>query len=213
MKEDYEEEEIFCYIYQTQRKCSWFCDLFFKNHIISIIVHNILIEIGIIGFEKKLNDNLEEREIKENFKTLGTYLGIFLFYVIIEEREFLNYFKIKNFSHFTQLAITFYVFDIVISGFSAFGKNKLKSVTDDWLILIIISYTKYINFMVLEKLINLIYDESVDILSNSFVITSVFFIYDIIIFLITDLADCNSDNLILFQFIIGIIILLFFWML
>ena len=65
LKETYEEEEeTFCYIYQTQRKCSWFCDLFFQNNVISLIIHNISIELEIIGFEKKLNENLESRKIE-----------------------------------------------------------------------------------------------------------------------------------------------------
>ena len=54
LNESYEEEEIFGYIYQTQRKCSWFCDILFQNNIISLIIHNISIELGIIGFEKKI---------------------------------------------------------------------------------------------------------------------------------------------------------------
>ena len=39
--------------------------------------------------------------------------------------------------------------------------------------------------------------------------TSVFFVYDIIVFLVTDMANFNSDDLIHFQFVIGIIILIF----
>ena len=38
--------------------------------------------------------------------------------------------------------------------------------------------------------------------------TSVFFVYDIIVFLIADLFDCTSDILIYFQLGIGIIIAL-----
>ena len=71
------------------------------------------------------------------------------------------------------------------------------------------SCTKYFNFLVLDKLVDILDEENIDILSNSFIMTSIFFIYDIIVFIISDLFDCDSEALILFQFIIGIIIFCF----
>ena len=209
LKESYEEEEIFCYIYQTQRKCSWFCDLFFKNNLLTLIVYNIIIEIGIIGFEKKLNENLETKEISKNFKTLSAYLGIFLSFVIFYLMDFIQLKLVR--SKYTKyvvivFVIFYYIWNIILSGLSAFGKKKLKNVIDDWFILLPIAYSKYINFILIDKLVNILDEENIDILSNSLIITCFFFIYDIIIFLITDILDCKSENLILAQFIISIFI-------
>ena len=73
-----------------------------------------------------------------------------------------------------------------------------------------ISRTKFFNFILVEKLVNILDEENIDILSNSLIITLFFFIYDVIIFLITDFAEFDSDNLILFQFIMEIVILILF---
>ena len=35
--------------------------LFFRYNIILLIIHNILVEIGIIGFEKIMNENLKKK--------------------------------------------------------------------------------------------------------------------------------------------------------
>jgi len=211
LKESYEEEEIFGYIYQTQRKCSWFCDLFFENNIISLIIHNISIELGIIGFEKKLNEDLESRTINDNIKKIGAYFGnvIFFAFIFIIGYSFrcFNSIKVKTYTFYSIFLYIFYGVDITLSGFSLFAKNKLESITNNWLILLPLAYTKYINFLVLDKLVSLLDEQSIDILSNSIIMTSVFFIYDIIVFLISDLLDCSSDFLIFFQFTIGFIIL------
>ena len=211
LKESYEEEEIFCYVYQTQRKCSWFCDIFFQNNIISLIIHNISIELGIVGFEKKLNENLESRTIQENVKTIGAYLGNFFIFIFIFIIGYtlcgFSSLENKTFTFYSVFLYIFYAYDITISGFSLFAKDKLESITNDWLILLPLSYTKYINFLVLDKLVSILDDENIDILSNSLIMTSVFFVYDIIVFLIADFLDCSSDVLIFLQFIIGFIII------
>ena len=216
LEETYEEEETFCYIYQTQRKCSWFCDLFFKDNVISLIIHNIAIEIGIIGFEKKLNENLESRGVNGNIKTLGAYLGILFFISVIFIIIFTIRYSVsgsctikgKTFTFYFIFLIIFYVCDITLSGLSLFGKDKIESITDDWLILLPLAYTKYINFLVLDRLVNILDSQTIDILSNSLIMTPVFFVYDIIVFLIADFLDCNSDILIFFQIIAGFIILM-----
>ena len=212
LKESYEDEEIFGYIYQTQRKCSLFCDIVFENNIISLIIHNISIELGIIGFEKKLNENLESKIVNENINTLGAYLGCFLVFIFI---FIIGYsvsgsftIKGKTFSFYFVFLIIFYACDISLSALSLFGKDKIESITDDWLILLPLAYTKYLNFLVLGKLVTILDSKTIDILSNSLIMTSVFFVYDIIIFLIADLLDCNSDILIYFQLGIGFIIVL-----
>jgi hypothetical protein len=71
-----------------------------------------------------------------------------------------------------------------------------------------LAYTKYINFLVLDRLVSILDDKKIDILSNSLIMTSVFFVYDIIVFLIADFLDCNSDILIFLQLIAGFIIVL-----
>ena len=206
LKETYEEEETFCYIYQTQRKCSWFCDLFFNYNVISLIIHNISIELEIIGFEKKLNENLESRKIEENLKSIGAYLGILIFINII----FIIRYSVscKTLSFYSIFLYIFYACDAILSGFSLIAKNKLESITNDWLILLPLAYTKYINFLVLDRLVGILDKENIDILSNSLIMTSVFFVYDIIVFLIADFLDCNSDILIFLQLIAGFIIVL-----
>ena len=216
LKESYEEEEIFAYIYQTQRKCSWFCDIVFENNIISLIIHNISIELGIIGFEKKLNENLESRIVNENINTIGAYLGCFLVFIFIIFFTFIIGYSVKGsftikgktFTFYFIFLIIFYVCDITLSGLSLFGKDKIERITDDWLILLPLAYTKYINFLVLGKLVSILDSKSIDILSNSLIMTSVFFVYDIIVFLIADFLDCNSVILIFLQLIAGFIIVL-----
>ena len=209
LKENYEEEEIFCYVYQTQRKCSWFCDLLFKNHIHTLVIFNILYEIQIIGFEKKLNENLEMKVIKDNLITLSVYLIFFFVLIFLFSIPCLMSFREKDLNFFIGYSFFFNVINILFSGFSAFGKNKLKSRTDNWFNLLSISCTKFYNFLLLEKLVDFLDDENIDILSNSVIITSVFFIYDVLIFLITDILEISSEHLILFQFIIGFVILAF----
>ena len=214
LKESYEEEEIFAYVYETQRKCSWFCDIVFENNIISLIIHNISIELGIIGFEKKLNENLESRIVNDNINTIGAYLGCFLVFIFIIFFTFIIGYSVKGsftikgktFTFYFIFLIIFYACDISLSGLSLFGKDKIERITDDWLILLPLAYTKYINFLVLGKLVSILDSKTIDILSNSLIMTSVFFVYDIIVFLITDLLDCSSDILIYFQLGVGFII-------
>ena len=209
LKESYEEEELFCYIYQTQRKCSWFCDLFFKKDLILLIIINIFIEIGIIGFEKKVNENLEEKGVSKNFPNIVVYLAFFVLYIFLNAKFYFSLFRSKNNKkkvfYLKDLLCSAYFFITIISGFSAFGKKKLKNISNDWFVLFPLSYTKYINFLILDNLINIVDEENIDILTNSFIVTSIFFIYDILVFIVTDVFDCSSNNLILFQFILGCI--------
>ena len=73
-----------------------------------------------------------------------------------------------------------------------------------------IAYTKFINFVVINILVS-ISDEgnNMDILSNSFVLTSIFVIYDIIVFIVTDFLEVESNTLILIQFISALIFIAF----
>ena len=124
LKENYEEEEIFCYVYQSQRKCSWFCDLFYKNNIISLIIYNILFEIQIIGFEKKLNENLETKTIKENFLELGLYLFFFSFFIVLFAVPLFELLRENSIIGFGGFSILFYIINTLFTGLSAFGKKN-----------------------------------------------------------------------------------------
>ena len=158
LKETYEEEEIFCHAYKVQRKCSWFCDLLFRKGIISLIICNILTEIGNIGFQKKLNENLENKSLHKDFLIIGIYLAI-LFYrsifglirILIMVYNFFEYETEKKDEDFTGISFSIiisYMDIIVFSGFSIFGKNKLKKVTDEYLILIPLSWAKFFNYTI-----------------------------------------------------------------
>ena len=209
LKETYEEEEIFCYVYQVQRKCSWLCDLLFKNNILSLIVHNIFVEIGIIGFEKKLNNNLENTNYYEDVNTIVIYLIFFSVLTLVNTRYCVDTTKKKNYSYFSLLSALFYIINIILSGCSYYGNQTVKYYTNNILILLPIAYTKFVNFIVMDTLVSILDEKNIDILSNSLILTSIFFIYDIIAFLITEIMDLDSDMLILFQFIIGFFILAF----
>ena len=219
LKESYEEEEMFCYVYQVQRKCSWFCDLFYKNNIFSLLVHNILIEIGIIGFEKKLNENLENNSVNKNVQTLIIYLSIVIVVIVYYSFDCCNVFNRNDYKGFSYLALIFYSINNIISGISLFDNKKLKKLKkikkikkfiNNWITLLPIGYTKFMNFLVLDRLLRVLDKYNRDILSNSLIFTSTFFIYDIIIFLVTDILDCNADNIIIFQLLFGILVILFY---
>ena len=77
IKESYEEEK-FCYAFKVQRKCSWFYDLLWKHYFIVLIICNILVEIQNIGFEKKLNEDLEKIKLSQNFFLIVIYLSFFI---------------------------------------------------------------------------------------------------------------------------------------
>ena len=72
------------------------------------------------------------------------------------------------------------------------------------------SYAKFYNFLLIDKLVNAMNIEKIDILTNSFIMSFIFFIYDIIVFIISDLIDCDSDYLIIFQIIFSGFYFIFF---
>ena len=208
LRESYTDEEIFCYVYQVQRKCSWFCDLFFRNNILSLIIHNISVEYGIVGFEKKVNENLEIKGLFDDFITIVIYLGFFSLFTLVFTGGCVHISKDKNYAYFSWLSIIFHIFNIIISGNSYFADEKTKNIFNSIFILLPLSYAKFLNFVVMDTLLTILDENNIDILSNSFVLTSVFFIYDIIVFVVIDFFDINSDTLILIQLISAIIIII-----
>ena len=203
LKESYEEEEIFCYAYKVQRKCSWFCDLIFKYNVISLLAHNIFVEFGIIGFEKKINENLESNDHLYYLYIIILYFGIFIFFTIIYTKFLFSHLKGKNFAGYTLFALFFYIFDMIISAISISKEYiSLKNFVNKWVIILPLSYTKYINFIVTEQFISILDEDNIDILSNSFIFTSFFIIYDMIVFIISDIIDLSAYTLTFVQLIL-----------
>ena len=212
LNENYAEEEIFCYAYNVQRKCSWLCDLFFKYNIISLIVNNIFVEIGIIGFEKRINENLESNGNIYYLKAIIIYFIFFLIFTMLYSKLLFVDLKLKNFSEYTGLALIFYSVDIIIAGIAAFIKKKsVKNFFNKWVIIIPLSFTKYINFIVTDQFITSLDKDDIDILSNSFIATCIFVIYDMIVFIISDIIDLSSDTLTIIEFILICFLFVFIW--
>ena len=210
LKESYEEEKIFCYAYKVQRKCSWFCDLIFKNNVISLIAHNIFVEIGIIGFEKRINENLESNDHLYYLYIIISYFVIFLLFTIIYTKFLFSHLKGKNFAGYTFFSFIFYFLDMIIAALSVSKKNiSLKNFVNKWVIILPLSYTKYINFIVTDQFISILDEDNIDILSNSFIFTCFFIIYDMIVFIISDIIDLSVDTLTFVQLILITSIFLF----
>ena len=211
LKESYTDQEIFCYVYQIQRKCSWFCDLFFKNNILSLIIHNLCVELGIVGFEIKLNEYLENNnDLHDNFIIMLFYLGIFTVFILIFTKIYVGRAHKKNFAYFSWISTIFSVVICVLSVISYLiekGKIKRSDKIFNIIILFPVAYTKFINFLVMESLVSILDEDNMDILSNSFILTTIFMMYDIIVFIVTDFLELNSDTLILIQLISGIFII------
>ena len=210
LKERYQENEIFCYAYQIQRKCSWFCDLFFKGNVFSLIIHNIVVELGIIGFEKKINGSLEEKGIYSNLNSIIVYLGFFLLFVLLFSGLFICTSKKNDFNNFSVYSLIFFVVNISLSGLSFIGRGKIKKIVNDYLIFFTLSYAKFLNFLVMKSLVRILDTNNIDILSNSFIMTSVFVIYDIYVFVVTDFINMSTDLLVKLQFILGFFEMIFF---
>ena len=210
MNEVYQEKEIFCYAYQIQRKCSWFCDLFFKGNVFSLIIHNIVVELGIIGFEKKINGSFEEKGIYSNLNSIVVYLGYFLLFVLLFSGLFICTSKQRNFKGFSAYSLIFFLVNISLSGFSYYERGRIKKIVDDYLILFPLSYAKFLNFLIMKALVTILDTNNIDILSNSFIMTSVFVIYDIYVFVVTDFINMSTDLLVELQFILGFFEMIFF---
>ena len=159
-------------------------------------------------FEKKINENLENEKILINLIALAAFLALFIIYAFIGSNRFFNLIQKKNDKNFQFYDIAFHSFIILLSVLYFF-KNKIINKINNHLILIPMSYAKFFNFLLIGKLVEAI-DNEKDLLTNSFIMSFIFFIYDIIAFIISDLIDCDSDYLILFQLIFSILFLVFF---
>ena len=62
----------------------------------------------------------------------------------------------------------------------------------------------------MKSLVRILDTNNIDILSNSFIMTSVFVIYDIYVFVVTDFINMSTDLLVKLQFILGFFEMIFF---
>ena len=223
IKESYEEEENFCYAYKVQRKCSWFCDLLWKDYFIALIICNILVEIQNIGFEKKLNEDVEKIKLYQNIIIIVIYLSFFIILAIIIRNILkknsdifllINIKKIKKiFSFFifiplmlSSFYLLFLFLQLILKLSSKFsGKIEkiielLEKLISFCFIPIYVSSVKFLNFYETELLLVVLDTRGIDILSYSFILSSFYIIYDIIVFIITDIYDCDTKILIWVQF-------------
>ena len=99
---------------------------------------------------------------------------------------------------------------MIISGLSLFGTAQLKKIIDKWIVLLTIAYTKYLNFVLLDTLVTILDENNIDILSNSFIMTSIFVLYDSYVFIVTDFIGFGVRFLIFTQIIFGIVIIISF---
>ena len=215
-------DEQFCFCYKVQGKYSWFCDLLFKNDVLSYIEFDILLELITIGFNKKINENLKENDFNHNFIVLILYLVFFIIFASLnrfESKEFRESIK-SSFMKMTHsgeveiyrqqgnvsiILLVNIFFVIIFSGFSYFGSESLKNFTDNYLIIFPFALTKFYNFILLNCLINIIDYGNIDLLSNSTIVSLFLLLYKLVAFIFTDVIDCSADGLILFQFILCMI--------
>ena len=177
---------------------------------ISLIAHNIFVEIGIIGFEKRINENLESNDHLYYLYIIIFYFVIFLLFTIIYTKFLFSHLKGKNFAGYTFFSFIFYFLDMIIAALSVSKKNiSLKNFVNKRVIILPLSYTKYINFIVTDQFISILDEDNIDILSNSFIFTCFFIIYDMIVFIISDIIDLSLDTLTIVQFILISSIFLF----
>ena len=93
------------------------------------------------------------------------------------------------------------IFTIIFSGFSSFGAKGLKEFTDNYLIIIPFSLTKFYYFLLMNNLVNVIDNNNIDLLSNSTVVSLFLSSYNIVANIITVILDVDTEKLIFFQFI------------
>ena len=210
LTEFYQEKEEFWYCYKVQIKCSWFCDILFKNDILTLIIMDIFLELITIGFQKITEINLEKNDINTNMISLVIYLVSFLSIVILN-KTFCFWCKFKDdisqeTINLTRAVIYNLIIVIIFSGFSSFGKPGLRNFTDNYLSLIPIAITKFYYFILMNNLITIVDKNNIDLLSNSTVVSLFLSIYNISASFFVDILNINVKGLVLFQFIFGLII-------
>ena len=217
-------DEQFCYIYKIQRKFSWFCDLLFKDNILDFLIEDIFLEIMTIGFSKELEKNFKQKDFNEKFITIILYLLFFLllslinslisqmacvenFISNIKEKVFEKYDSVKYFekqiNNVVILVLIHLFINTIFSGFSLFGKQILKNITNKYLSIFPFALTKFYNFILMNCLVNIMDENNMDLLSSSVVASFFLMIYNLFSYFLTDLLDLSEKVLIFFQFIVG----------
>ena len=194
MNESNQVNFFFCYCFKVQNCISWFCDLLAKRQLISLIITIIILEMEIIGFEKKL-----KRMMDENNSFIFTYI---ISYFIMGTCNELG--DSKGYNSTFLMVITF---SVVFSGFSLYGKQSLKNFSTKYLEPLTIATVKFFYFYVMNDLIVLYDKNNADLLSNSMVVSLFIIIYNLIYYVFTDIIFSDQKyerNFILFQFITGI---------
>lgn len=154
-----------------------------------------------IGFQKKLNNFLDEND---GIFTLIIYLAIFIIisflinFFFSYDSEILN-----NIFGLVGIACITPFLSVIISSISYFGNKTLKDFSYKYLEIIPITFTKFYNILLMKNLANILDKHNIDILSNSTVSSLFLILYKIISYVIKEVA--NEKQLILFQFIFGII--------
>ena len=158
-----------------------------------------------IGFQKKLHNNLNNND----------YISLIIYIITFSIYTFFNYLCLKQTDDILDNVISaLYIipfnnfFVILFSGFSYFGNKNLKHFTDTFLGIFAVAMTKFYYFILMKNLVSIFDYKNIDLLSNSVVVSIFLTIYNFFFYIITDLIECNTEKLILFQFIFGLIVYL-----
>ena len=224
LDELYQENESLCYCYKVQRKLSWFTDLLFKNDIFALTCIDIILEIMVIGFQKKINEKLYSNTKNQNIFVISIFIISFIIFSIFNNIQLclslsfsfwnciLRYKKRTPIGDkilkLIGISIWNFLFVIIFSGFSFFGKKELKEFTDNYLAIIPFTLSKFYNFVLMNNLVIVIDNNNIDLLSNSTVVSILLTIYNILADIIIKILDFNVEFLILIQFIFSLVIII-----
>lgn len=104
--------------------------------------------------------------------------------------------KFFLFNYFIPQVILKKISKIFFAKFLGKIVENIKSSIDYFFIPMSVSLVKFWNYFETELLLVVLDIRGIDILSNSFVLSSFYIIYDIIVFIITDIYDCDTKILI-----------------
>ena len=224
LAELYQENESLCYCYKVQRKLSWFTDLLFKNDIFALTCIDIILEIMVIGFQRKINEKLYSNTNNQNIIVISIFLSSFIIFSLFNNNQlvlslFFSFWncilgsKKRNpigdkILKLIGISIWNFLLVIIFSGFSFFGNKRLKEFTDNYLIIIPFTLSKFYYYVLMNNLVVVIDNNNIDLLSNSTVVSIFLTIYNILVAIIIKILDFNVEFLILIQFIFSLAIII-----
>lgn len=222
-KEDLSEfnnrNETICIFYKISGICSWFCGFLFDHGgaIFCLILFLILFELLNIGFKPSLSQYIKnyEGENRNNFIVyihivylsgilLFYFLNIFLGYVFSKCCKFK---KNKGEGIFLGYGLFLYLIpgSIISSIISILVYNEIiQGDLSFYLITISISSNEYFRLLIILSVSYV--DDHIELLSHSSIISMFLLLYRILVLFI-DFFNVNKKYLILFQFILGLIII------